>query len=171
MNPKAQYSDLIRKVLEANGCPDIFDRITVEWNARFTRRMGDATYGIYRIRLSSPLWSRATKAEQNNTVAHEVCHIVAVHLYGFGAKGHGADWQLCMMRAGYEPNRCHNVDRTGLKRQNTRTRVRLYCGCPDGILISKALWTRSINNGEWDGNGNNTRRCCRRCRQNLRTKP
>ncbi|MHC4302812.1 MAG: SprT family zinc-dependent metalloprotease [Planctomycetota bacterium] len=156
--------------MEANGCPEIFDRITVEWNGRFTRRMGDATYGTYRIRLSSPLWPRASVDEQENTVAHEVCHIVAVHLYGWGAKGHGADWRGCMVRAGFNPTRCHNVDRAGLARKNTRTMVRVYCGCPDGLTITKNLWTRTLRNGEWV-NGTNIRRFCRKCRQNLRTKP
>jgi len=170
MNPKAQYESLIRRVLEANGCPEIFDRITVSWNARFTARMGDAQYGTYRIRLSTPLWPRATVEEQENTVAHEVCHLIAVHKYGWKAKGHGYLWADCMVRAGFNPKRTHNVDRTGLKRKNTRTMVRVYCGCPDGLLITKNLWTRTLRNGECV-DGRNVRRYCRKCRQNLRSKP
>lgn len=117
------------------GREDLLDVIIVEWNSRFTRRMGDATYHasalsrseppkVARVRFSTPLWAVAPKEEQRNTVAHEVAHLVVFHewyldnapkrfgeLPGRGRKPshHGYEWKSMMYRMGETPSRCHNV--------------------------------------------------------------
>ena len=99
-------------------------KIRFEWNHRYTRRMGCA-YGSHLIKLSIPLFLRASREEQRNTVIHETCHCIASALYG--NVGHGYQWKRLMVMCGLPPARCHNVDRTGLKRQMRKAEYR--CGC------------------------------------------
>ena len=71
----------IRFACERNGVPELAQVILVEWSLRFTRRMGDATYSPInygaRIRLSIPLWPRASEEDRRETVIHEACHVIA----------------------------------------------------------------------------------------------
>lgn len=115
----------VASVLRTLGHDDL--NIRVEWNGRFTRRMGDAQYHSKRdagvIRLSSPLWPRATDDQRRQTVIHEVCHVVQDRIdykksmqlgRTLRSSSHGHGWQMLMLRCGVTPRRCHTVDRTGL---------------------------------------------------------
>ena len=131
--------DLFRKL----DVPELIPELTIEWKKRFTSRLGDAIYAptmfkyhklpsTIRIRFSETLWQRASQTDRDETVAHEVCHvIVAYKNYGKPRKGgrrpHGTQWQMLMQRAGYTPQRCHNVDNSDLTR--TRKTVKVYCAC------------------------------------------
>ena len=119
--------------------PELFAKITVEWNNRFTRKMGDANWKLNRVRFSVPLWPRASEDERRTTVIHEVCHLVANYKYKlFEKRGrrnpHGQEWKHLMKLCGIRPERCHNVDRTGLKRHNTRTKYKVYCECREWLV-------------------------------------
>jgi SprT protein len=104
-----------------NSVPELAQVIVVEWNARFTRRMGDALYSPStfraRIRLSIPLWERASEQDRRETVIHEACHLVVFYKHPNAAQ-HGPEWREAMRNCGVEPQRTHNVDRTGLVRRN-----------------------------------------------------
>jgi len=117
-----------------------------EWNASFTRRMGDALYlpaqNVGRVRLSTPLWPRADGVQHRQTVIHEVCHVAdawkSLHEPGYRRQGkHGSSWARLMLQCGLEPKRCHAVDRTGLARRATR--VRVYCRCERGVEVTVAM--------------------------------
>jgi SprT protein len=68
----------IRFACERNGVPELAQVIVVVWNSRFTRRLGDAAYNSTtfraRVRLSVPLWPRASEVDRRETVIHEACH-------------------------------------------------------------------------------------------------
>src|SRR6185436_3239730 len=87
---------------EANGVPEIIPRISVQFNPRFTNRMGDALFNgtIMRIRLSTPLWGRASDEQKRETVIHEACHIIARYKHGLDIRPHGYHWISCMKKAG-----------------------------------------------------------------------
>jgi len=76
----------IRFACERNEVPELAQVVVVEWNPRFTRRLGDAGYShvTFRatIRLSIPLWPRATDQDRRETVIHEVCHIIVGYKHG-----------------------------------------------------------------------------------------
>jgi len=166
-------TQVIYETLEANEALDLLPLVRWEWNTRLTAAMGryfprmngqrnHRRSGL--IEFSPALFGRAKECEQAETVAHEVCHMIVDH-QAPKATPHGWEWQQAMLKAGYAPKRTHNIDRTGLRRRQAR--VRLYCGCAEGCIITKSLYTRSIRNGEYV-NGVSTRRVCKRCRQPLR---
>jgi SprT protein len=103
--------------------------VIIEWNSRFTRRMGDACIknGVGVVRLSRPLWSRATDADHQQTVVHELCHVVQRHKYGRHDAPHGRIWQHYMRKCGFEPRRCHSVKRDDLRRQTRKYAARCAC--------------------------------------------
>jgi SprT protein len=42
------------------------------------------------------------------TIPHEVAHVIARSRFGAGIKPHGPEWQGIMQDFGVEPKRCHN---------------------------------------------------------------
>jgi len=122
---------------ECNGDPELDDSIMVEWSSRFTRRLGDAVYfrstGLGRIRLSIPLWSRASEQERRETVIHEACHVIVDSKFG-NAKQHGVEWKAAMRACDLHPTRTHQIDRTGLTRKK---RLFVVLDCPNQDLNKK----------------------------------
>jgi SprT protein len=112
--------------------PELIPSITIEWNPRFTRRMGDASYSPItfraRVRLSVPLWPRASEQDRRETVVHEACHIIVKYKFGPLVKDHGVEWKQAMRNCGVEPLRLHSVDRTGLARHQ---RLFILNDCPN----------------------------------------
>lgn len=131
--------------------------VKVEFNNRFTRRAGDASgknsTREYRVRFSVPLFERTTVEERENTIIHEVAHIITFILYP-KATGHGPEWRSVHRRLGREPSRCHNIDRTGL--QNMRV---VKCDCKT-YNVTQTLYTRRMN--QYNSVG-----YCKKCKQKV----
>jgi predicted SprT family Zn-dependent metalloprotease len=128
--------------------PELAGAIDLGWNRRFTARLGDARWSAGRgeVRLSVPLWPKASRAEQEETVVHEVCHVVAAYRFGPG-QGHGPRWRALMARCGYpEARRCHTVDRAAILARRAARRVPALCGCPRGVLLS-SVQARRLRRG------------------------
>ena len=121
----------VRYACERNEVPELCPVITVEWNRRFTRRMGDGMYNPRsfkaRIRLSIPLWSRASAEEKRETVIHEACHVIVGYRFGC-VRSHGIEWKQAMINCGLKPVPTHSVDRSGLARKQRRF---ILCDCPN----------------------------------------
>jgi predicted SprT family Zn-dependent metalloprotease len=161
-------NDPIREQIEAAclacGAPELVGRIRVVWRARFTARMGDARWDKVRrvglIRLSLPLWPKASDEERRETVIHEACHVIAD--YRFGRKqGHGPAWQHMMALCGYrDPQRCHAVDREMIqqRREQRRVEVRGRCGCAEGVMLGPVQARRLRAGAVYR---------CRRCSQSV----
>ena len=128
----------IRFACECNLVPELAQVILVEWNPRFTRRLGDGGYNRHsmgaRVRLSLPLWPRASEADRRETVIHETCHVIIGYKFG-NARHHGPEWKEAMKNCGVEPQRTHSVDRTGLAR---RQKQFILLGCPHSELAASA---------------------------------
>jgi predicted SprT family Zn-dependent metalloprotease len=148
------------------GCEELVPYLQIEWSRDFTARMGDALYmgslrdrnealfaqvarrhrlvgdGNYlvRVRYSSILWPRASEEERQQTVIHEVCHIVNKHEAIRDHRGipsaHGPEWRAVMRRAGVSPKRCHNVDNSDLKRRSRKT-VPATCRCGEHPITER----------------------------------
>lgn len=152
-----RIKELMRGACTANGLSaDFADRVSVSFESKFTRRMGDASYDKMRVRFSIPLFLRASVEDQEDTVVHEMCHIIARHLFGPRISSHGHEWKLCMLKAGRAPTRCHSVDRTGLTR--TRKTMETKCGCSTH-MVTPAMFTKIASK--------KTRRYCKKCKGDL----
>jgi len=80
------------------------------------------------LRFNEQLYRANTEHFLQQTVAHEVAHLVAHQLFGPRIQPHGEEWQL-IMRGVYElpPDRCHNYEVA--RRQVSRFIYR--CECPE----------------------------------------
>ena len=123
----------------------------VEFNNRFTRRMGDASARknhewrpTLQIRLSRPLWARASEEERRETVIHEACHIIDYIINGEMC-GHGRLWKRLMWKCGIRAERCHEVDRSGLARKRAKVAASCMCGAISEIGAIRAKKIREQN--------------------------
>ena len=147
MEDRQKIREWIRFACDCNGVPELTQLIRVEWNGRFTLRLGDAHYSPIsmrgRVRLSVPLWPRASTEVRMETVVHETCHIVVGYKYEYVAYPHGFEWKQAMRNCGVEPIRLHSVDRTGLIR---RRRFFILRDCPNEDIERKCrCTTREFN--------------------------
>jgi len=97
----------IKEACAANELPMLHHKIVFEWSTTMTRAAGKAYYAQYRIRLSVPLWPKASRQEREETTKHEVCHIIAYHKVQ--EIGHQYSWQRCMLNCGLEPEIYHHI--------------------------------------------------------------
>jgi SprT protein len=122
----------IRFACHQNGLPELAQAIVIEWNRRFTRRLGDAVFNPItfqsRIRLSIPLWPRASQQDRKETVIHEACHIIVWHKFGLFVAPHGPEWKAAMKNCDVQPERTHDVDRSELYRPQRRF---ILLDCPN----------------------------------------
>ena len=116
--------------------------ISAEWNTRFTRRMGDASPMLRRTRYSKPLWPLASPEEREETVRHEVAHVLANIKYGANC-AHDRRWQAMHRACGGKKGRTHNVDRGSLGRKQARFAVPCP-GCSRVHSVSKSMRTKWI---------------------------
>lgn len=79
------------------------------------------------MKFSCPLWLRATPEQRDETIVHEICHVLDYILNG-KSNGHNRVWKQLMIKCGYPPKRCHNIDRTGIARRNKRVAASCPCG-------------------------------------------
>ena len=159
----------IGQTLATLECLELHERIEVRWNARFTSKMGSASYRHleqrHTLQFSVPLWPRAEPGERRKTVIHETCHIVAYYeafSVGKKIKPHGPEWQALMRRCGIEPERTHSVSNKGL---STRRRVEITCSCQT-FSVTPYVAGRMAAGATYR---------CRRCKEDLKppagTKP
>ena len=147
MEDRHKIREWIRFACERNDVPELAQAFSVEWNPRFTLRLGGAHYSPIsmhpRIRLSIPLWPRASTKDRRETVIHETCHCIVGYKHGYAASAHGFEWKEAMKNCGVEPRRLHSVDRTGLIR---RRRFFILRDCPnEGIERKCRCITREFN--------------------------
>ena len=90
------------------------------------------------------------------TVAHEVAHLIAHQMFGSGIQPHGEEWQL-IMRGVYElpPHRCHSYE---VERRKVN-RFIYRCSCVDGEFPFSAQRHALVAKGR--------RYYCRRCKVTL----
>ncbi len=157
-----KYDELVEIAGVCCNVPDLASRITICWNDRFSARMGDARWdvkvGAGRIRLSLHLWPKASSQEQDETVIHEACHIIADFKTG-RRQGHSREWREMMRHCGYtQAQRCHTVDCEAIHARRLSMRVEARCGCPSPITVSRVVAAR-IRGG--------AKAVCLRCRQHV----
>jgi len=84
-----------------------FDFPRIEWVVCGTTA-GKAWLGQWRIQLNEQLCKENIEDFINDTIPHEVAHLIAYKV--FGDDGHGDGWKSVMRALGLNPSRCHNYD-------------------------------------------------------------
>lgn len=109
-----------------------------------------------KLRFNLQLYRENREDFLTQTVAHEVAHLVAHHLFGPRIQPHGEEWQL-IMRGVYElpPHRCHTYE---VKRRQV-SRFIYRCVCPQGEYPFSAQRHALVAKGR--------RYYCRRCKVTL----
>jgi len=152
MGSVAEISELLIDTCYQLDAGALISKLSWDWNSRFTSRMGDASWPAAVIRLSSPLWPRASIRDRRETVIHELCHLVTGFKYGT-MDGHGPRWQSLMIDAGCRPARRHQVCNRGLVH-----RVRAICDCQVHEITSRRAAMIERGDRVW---------VCRSCRVSL----
>ena len=80
-NIDPQIKEWILFTCQANGIPELAQKIQLEWNTRYRTVAGRAIHSAMTIRISTKLWERSTPEEKRTTIIHETCHIVAREKY------------------------------------------------------------------------------------------
>jgi predicted SprT family Zn-dependent metalloprotease len=123
---------LIEYACEKNNVSELYETITFKFNNRFTKKLGDANPNTRVIRLSSPLWERATEDQKKEVIVHEVCHLIAQYKAWMQKTYildlHGAEWRAAMKNVGYnDPSQYHTINREGIARKYASYYVQCSC--------------------------------------------
>ena len=109
-----------------------------------------------RLRFNSQLYRENHEDFLQQTVAHEVAHLIAHQMFGPRIKPHGEEWQLIMREVyGLLPNRCHSY----AVQRRAGARYLYRCQCPAQEFAFSAQRHALVNKGR--------RYLCRRCRATL----
>ena len=132
----SEVRELIQYACDMNGRPDIAKLIRVKWSNRMTRAMGIASKRgeDNLIKLSIPLFLRATEEQKWQTVIHEACHIIDA-VKNSVRMSHGRSWKKCMEACEVKPDVYHTVSCEGLRR-----RWSYHCpDCKRGFELSTTI--------------------------------
>lgn len=122
------------------------------WTAR--KGAGAAGQAVLHVQLNSVLFQENVQGFLQDTIPHEVAHLVTRRLYGRAVASHGPEWQHVMRTLGVSPERTHSYDVS-----NSAVASRLYrfsCACRTFELTPRKL--RSALQGL---------RACRQCKTPL----
>lgn len=109
-----------------------------------------------RIALNPVLFRQNKKDFIEDTIPHEVAHLVAFMVYR--DNGHGAGWKHVMRSDfGIPPTRCHNYDVSNVKQKYTVRKALYTCECKDLTHKLSLQKHRSKTNF-----------LCKRCRQPIK---
>lgn len=129
------------------GCEtlNILTPVKVVFSASMTRCMGKASGPRAEIRLSAPLWLRATPEERDETIVHELAHIIDFLRNNGWRKGTGGKrlvhdqvFKAIVQSLGGEGSRCHKVDTSGLKRRRAPRRSSVAAQAVTVLLIPRS---------------------------------
>lgn len=87
--------------------------------------------------------AKENPVEFNNTVIHEVAHLVVKQIYPL-AKPHGKEFKHVMISLGGNGKRTHSYDVSSVKQQRSYTYHVIKCGCKEH-LVSKARAFRAAS--------------------------
>jgi SprT protein len=133
LNPldKAKITEKVNEVYEKAKkiFPALKDWKRPSWDTKIGggRVAGLAHLQINHMSFHPELFIRNKQSFFDDTIPHEVAHLVAYKVYK--DNGHGIGWQTTMRKLGYEPIRCHDYENSDLIRKVKLKRFEYKCGC------------------------------------------
>lgn len=107
------------------------------------------------IRLNAALLESHPTEMIDETVPHEVAHVVIYRLYGRKVRPHGEEWKTLMRAFGVDPAPCHTLPAEPVRRLK---RFRYRCGCDEPAWLTSIRHKRAAAG---------TAYICRRCGESL----
>jgi SprT protein len=130
----------VNKIL---GGPHDSVNITIDYRTDMGTTAGLAYRVSQRIEFNEILLLANLEKFINNTVPHEVVHILQFVLFRSAKQPHGPEWKRIMGRLGVDAATYHSYDVGPVK---TKPTFRYVCGCEDRVFrISKIVHNKMIN--------------------------
>lgn len=168
-NHTAEIACKVKFYLEIKRLEELFRiklaNLTLDVSARKSQTLGnaDVVKGIVWINASYFDTDENIDHIMNQTITHEICHIVECKKYG--TSGHGPQWKHLMRVAGKAPDRCAPVivPETIKKSQRVVKRVIIGCAyCNKEFTLTQTLLTRIMNK-------TTNKAYCNKCHNHLST--
>ena len=105
---------------------------------------GRAYYLTHKVEFNLTL-ARENSEEFENTVIHEVAHLVTKHMYPRAKQAHGPEFKRVFIAMGGNGKRCHSYDVSTAKREVVRTYVVYKCACQEHMITPATH--KKINTG------------------------
>lgn len=106
-----------------------------------------ANVKLNRIKISILYLREQENETLNDTIPHEIAHIVADKLYGKNIKPHGKEWyNIAVMLGSSGKVTC---ERLQIITPRSRRNFQLFCGCKVGPLVSRILVERIKSGDEY----------------------
>jgi SprT protein len=120
-----------------------FNDVKFSMNGRLTSTAGRAFLEEGRLEFSKVLYAQNEEQFLNDTVPHELAHIVAYRV--FGDRGHGVHWKQVMNFLGFEATRCHSY---AVQRRSSAKQYSYGCACEGKTHEVSAQRQAWINKGK-----------------------
>ena len=112
----------------------------------FSHRLGFRPEMIeWCININPVLLNENIEYVVNQTVPHEVAHVVAYSVYSNAIRGHGVEWSRIMRLFGCEPNRCHELNVSTINQLRNRKNYTIQCTCGKLLEITSNRATKMKN--------------------------
>lgn len=140
---RQRLSELVRQASAKLGKP--IPPPTVSFDLR-GRTAGQAFLAKNHIRLNAVLLAENIVDFMEDTIPHELAHLLTHRVYGRRASAHGPEWQH-MMRDVFNvaPSRCHRLDTT--RASVSKAEWMYHCGCPGKVHELTARRHNTIQRG------------------------
>lgn len=127
------------------------------------RAAGQAVFSrasrVCHVRINADLLVAHPQAMLDETVPHEIAHVVVYRLYGTRARPHGQEWKRLMAAFGVDASPCHSLPAEPSRRLK---QYRYVCGCDTPVWLTSIRHRRAQAGTDY---------LCRRCQEILRPAP
>jgi predicted SprT family Zn-dependent metalloprotease len=140
---------LVRETCRTLGAPELSRKIKIAMSTRMTKAVGrarswfrEADFWHAEIQLAAKIWPHLEPDERDDTIRHEVCHVIHDFLYGNVTEHHGPRWKLLATQAGCRPEA---VLKAGDILIMAGINKRAQCGCRGGCVVSNIQYKKMIS--------------------------
>jgi len=135
--------ECVTRILGQDKCSKINIPVYFRTNMKGIAGLAYCNPEKFKIELSTQLFLKNTQSFLEDTIPHEVAHILTEILFPDAKQGHGPEWKSIMKKLGVVPNRHHTYDVSSCFKNNHR----YVCSCERVFSLSN-LKHKKINSGK-----------------------